>query len=293
MKCSNFLAGLVWVSAGFALQGCGGGGGGKGPGDLFTESGGDIQRSVHFTEDTSLDDDITGLWILTAELDFTQTAGARDYRYAGVRRDTFYVVREAGELVIRTCLAPASDIVETDSALEFIYDNVRYLLEKQSNTRLSGNVEFFAEEGEGQASMIKTAAGPTDLAELATDYTLGTFDYSIDGADAETFNVVCYSDEQATETWTEEDEVDVIDFELFELRDNLFNAVTMLRYTNDGWTDFSLEIGSDTIYIDADDIDDESFVSYSAEGTDVIAIEIDAMDDSTGETFSGSGSLGL
>jgi len=198
------------------LAGCGSGGSG---------GNGDIPSGVSFTEDTSLDESISGIWIATSEGELTEEDGDFHHTFKGTDRRTFYVIEDLtpppdfdwGDVLVADCKGEAIRTEYDASTLVFSLNGVSYSLQKQSNTRFSGTIHQTVENTgitvNGTATMIKIKPGPNlgqflDLVLGDNSQELGTVSYAYNGQPAQTMGVDCYTDGSGSETYSAEGETE-------------------------------------------------------------------------------------
>jgi len=295
---SSRLVGALWILVSVVVfAGCGGGGGGHVTGSDQTDNGGggdggggnnEAFNGVEFTEDASLDDDVTGVWIMISDLDH-ETQDSNGAVFSGVKRRSFALVRDGSELAIESCV-PAFSVVETESTIEFEFNSANYELQKDSNTHLSGISKSAIDNSViGQITMIKTREGPETLDDLLS-FSLGTFSYDVEGAaTADPMGVRCYSDKHGEETFSENNLTETLEIESFQISDGAATA-TMTQYVGEDY--FRFEIISFP-YFNVNLNDDGSIVELSIGGTNDIAITVNATDGESGDVMTGSVDLDL
>jgi len=195
-----------------ALTGCGGSGGG-GDADVVHPTNVDVATtpetlpvvddSIRFKEDTSLQQNLNGVWIATREEEY-QENDVPQYAYKGTKRQTIFIMENNyGELMIQACGTLAEGLENGSKSLAFELEGWRFDLQKNGNTNLTGKLEVVdsSASGSGTVTLIKVKTAPANRYDLYGQLSLGTLIYSDNDAPEKTFNIQCYTDFSGTETY--------------------------------------------------------------------------------------------
>lgn len=276
---------LLAIAVSASLEGCGGSGDGS---DGNARGASATMHNFTITEDFTLDDNLSGVWIEDSSIEFSaqfteEYGGARNIGEASFRQ-TITIIEEDGELYIRNCDDIASNIQNGSTTLEFNLGISHYVLDKQSNTRMTGELDYVNEddyvraEGSGEVTLFKAGEGPASRDQLL-DFSLGMLRYSMRSTTEKLIEIQCLSDEKGTYR-VEQDGETTGPYQY----DSLFIGTLFDDYV-DFYSDVRrqytmLHAGLDGSYTDMQADEAGEYINLTASGTNAITIEIDASTDS-------------
>lgn len=276
----RFVTNISAIMLATAISACGGSGGGSGG-----DAGGEYATMYGFTitEDKTLDQNLSGVWIEESEIDFSaqfseEYGGALNRGEQSFRQTIVIIDNGADDLYITDCDSEATNIENDSNTLEFDIGIAHYVLDKRSNTHMTGTMTYQDEddivqrEGRGVVSMFKSGMGPESTDELADGFNVGLLRYSLAGGPERIMEVQCLASWNGTYGADDEDN----EFSGIGLA-NLFGDY--LEITTDEFGT-SLYAGTDGYYAHLQADDDDEYINVTGSGTDDITIEIDASTDS-------------
>jgi hypothetical protein len=185
---SHIIINCAAILLAITLSACGGGGGGdngNGGGPVIP----DIEN-VNFSEDTTLNGDLGGVWIATIHMERPSSMSTTSNSETDIHEAFLIIDDPTNGLSVLSCGTEVENLATGSNSLAFrLYQN-NYELSIDSNTHLSGSIAS-AYGDAGNITMIKVMAAPDDLINLS----LGTLRYSYNGGSEVTANIQCYREE--------------------------------------------------------------------------------------------------
>jgi len=287
------------------VSACGGSGGGHDDRSRNTVQS-VTTNGFTITEDQSLNENLSGVWVENSELTF-----ANEYVYSSYSISThgtetgvmtLVIVEDAnGGLYINNCFTEATNIEISQNSVAFNLGDLHYVLNRNSNTHLSGELSYSRSDntevpartssGNGQTTLFKAGAGPASTDELLENFNIGLLRYSRSGAPEQLMEIQCLANFHGNEA-TDNDESVAIEYDVTRLSTFLGDFVTFVDHSEYGQM-LQGYVGDDAFYMAVNSDDD--YIHFNFGGTDTITLDIDASADSyydaSSDSFTGSATI--